>query len=103
MEIIDNGTYREIVASKGRYLKKGNLYFAKGIMLPGETEANYGEVDEIPVIIDESEYKNRVEELIRGRYSISDEIGVLRQKNEKPEEYTAYYEFVEQCKIKAKN
>jgi hypothetical protein len=32
------------------------------------------------------------------QYSIDDEIAIQRQKEEKPERFQAYYNFVEQCK-----
>ena len=48
-------------------------------------------------------YVHRVEELIRQRYSASDELALLRQKDTKPGEFNTYYEFVEQAKLQAKN
>lgn len=48
-------------------------------------------------------YKEKVEQLIRERYSVSDELGILRQRDSKVEEYNEYYAFCEECKIKAKN
>jgi hypothetical protein len=41
---------------------------------------------------------HKVVALIRVRYSIDDEIAIQRQKEEKPERFQAYYNFVEQCK-----
>jgi uncharacterized protein YbaR (Trm112 family) len=45
-----------------------------------------------------------ISEKIRKVYSINDELAILRQRDEKPEEFEAYYKFVEECKreIKAK-
>ena len=34
------------------------------------------------------------------RYSIDDQIALIRQKDEKPEEYQAFYEFAEDVKRK---
>jgi hypothetical protein len=45
---------------------------------------------------------HKVVALIRVQYSIDDEIAIQRQKEEKPERFQAYYNFVEQCKIKFK-
>lgn len=39
---------------------------------------------------------------IRKRYTLSNELAILRQRDEKPEEYAAYNEFVEQCKTQVK-
>lgn len=47
-------------------------------------------------------YPNLVSRLIRERYSIDDEMAILRQRDEKPDEYQAYFAFCEECKAKAK-
>ena len=47
-------------------------------------------------------YPNLVSRLIRERYSINDEMAILRQRDEKPDEYQAYFTFCEECKAKAK-
>lgn len=51
----------------------------------------------------QTEYKNKVVELIRGKYDSDDETAVLRQRDTKPEEFAAYNEFAEECKRKAKD
>lgn len=43
-------------------------------------------------------YAEAVNNKIRERYSISDEFAILRQKDEKPEEYAAYFAYCEECK-----
>lgn len=40
---------------------------------------------------------------IRKKYSPSAEFAILRQKDEKPEEYKAYYDYCEECKALAKS
>lgn len=47
-------------------------------------------------------YPNLVSRLIRERYSIDDEMAILRQRDTKPEEYETYNEFCEECKAKAR-
>ena len=49
-------------------------------------------------------YDEAVNEKIRERYSVSQEFAILRQKDEKPEEYASYYAYCEECKafVKAK-
>ena len=47
-------------------------------------------------------YEERVVELIRQQYSIDDELAILRQRDSKPEEFTEYYTYVEECKNQAK-
>ena len=43
-------------------------------------------------------YDEAVDREIRKRYSVSAEFAILRQKDEKPEEYAAYYAYCEECK-----
>lgn len=47
-------------------------------------------------------YANLVSKLIRERYSVDDEMAILRQRDTKPEEYSEYNSFCEDCKAKAK-
>lgn len=65
---------------------------------------NYIEIteEEFNKHISESTYPQRVEALIRERYSVSDEIAIIRQKDTKPVEYDEYYSYCEECKRKAK-
>jgi hypothetical protein len=43
-------------------------------------------------------YGEAVNAEIRKEYSESDEFAILRQRDEKPEEYTEYYDYCEKCK-----
>lgn len=43
-------------------------------------------------------YDEAVDAEIRKRYSVSQEFAILRQKEEKPEEYRAYFDYCESCK-----
>lgn len=47
-------------------------------------------------------YPQLVESMIRQKYSVSDELAILRQRDTKPEEFTEYNDFCEQCKSIAK-
>lgn len=47
-------------------------------------------------------YQQRVQQSIRERYSVDDELAILRQRDTKPDEFAAYYEYAEQCKAQAK-
>ena len=47
-------------------------------------------------------YGELVSQKIRARYSVDAELAILRQRDEKPEEYAAYNAYAEQCKIEAK-
>ena len=48
-------------------------------------------------------YDEAVNTEIRKRYSESQEFAILRQKDEKPEEYAEYYAYCEQCKAYVKS
>lgn len=47
-------------------------------------------------------YENDVEARIRARYSVSQELAILRQRDSKPEEFAEYNAFAEECKAEAK-
>ena len=47
-------------------------------------------------------YEKEVTRLIRRRYSLSRELALGRQRNEKPEEWKAFYAYCEECKAEAK-
>ena len=47
-------------------------------------------------------YEEYVNALIREKYTLSQELAILRQKDTKPEEYNAYNAYCEMCKIEAK-
>ena len=49
-----------------------------------------------------AQYPLLVEKYIREKYSISAEFSILRQKDDKPEEFEEYNAFAEACKIRAK-
>lgn len=47
-------------------------------------------------------YEECVNTLIREKYTLSQELAILRQRDSKPEEYAAYNAYCEQCKAQAK-
>lgn len=57
------------------------------------------ELDKIKTTID---YPQLVEKKIRTKYSVSAELAILRQRDTKPEEFTEYNTYCEQCKAQAK-
>ena len=71
MRICENGIYREMTEQE-----------------IAEMKANE------PVI----PYEQRVVARIRERYSVDDELAILRQRDTKPDEFAAYNRFVEQIK-----
>ena len=75
--ICENGFYRE--------------------MTPGELAAG----EEVN-LYEEMTYEELVDYFIRERYTLSAELAILRQRDEKPEEYAIYYAYCEECKARAK-
>jgi hypothetical protein len=71
MRIYDNGIYREMTAE--------------------EIAERQKDFTPIP-------YEQRVVNRIREKYSIDDELAILRQRDTKPEEFEQYNAFVEQIK-----
>jgi hypothetical protein len=47
-------------------------------------------------------YAEIVEDMIKTKYSLAQEVSILRQQYTKIDEYNEYYQFVEQCKALAK-
>lgn len=48
------------------------------------------------------QYEERVVELVREKYSINQELAILRQRDSKPEEFAEYDSYVEGCKARAR-
>lgn len=48
------------------------------------------------------DYSEAVNLKIRERYTESQEFAILRQKDDKPEEYNSYYTYCEECKAYVK-
>jgi hypothetical protein len=48
-------------------------------------------------------YRVAVNNEIRKKYDLSAELGILRQRDEKPEEYAEYFAYCEECKAFVKN
>ena len=53
-------------------------------------------------LIPEMTYEEQVVAKIRERYSVDDELAILRQRDTKPEEFEAYNQYAEQCKKEIK-
>lgn len=110
------GHLTKLTAEKGYIHKKGTDTYVKSIMmLPSDSINDYEEVDEIPPFT-KSQYDEKVAQLVRERYSESEEFAIQRKAineafspsaisegSEAMSEYREYNEFVEECKKKAKN
>lgn len=93
----------EIFSTEGKYVHivGTDNYFKRGLAI-GLSVEQCEEVDEIPQTTNTKAYEDKVDSLIRGRYSLSEELGILRQKEVKKAEYDAYFAYCEQCKAEAK-
>lgn len=47
-------------------------------------------------------YEEIVQQKIRARYSIDEELAIQRQRDTKPDEFQEYYNYCEQCKAEAR-
>lgn len=72
-------------------------------------DMSYADGDEITTVWTEwtaerkeQHYPALVAELIRQTYSVDDELALLRQRDVKPNEFAQYNDFVEHCKIEAR-
>lgn len=59
-------------------------------------------INSINSIIAEVPYEQKVVSLIREKYTIDEELSIQRQKESKPDEFEAYFNYCEACKLKAK-
>ena len=60
------------------------------------------DTEPIKLTITPEQYGDYVAMEIHKCYSVDDEIAIIRQKDEKPEEYATYYAYCEACKAKVK-
>lgn len=76
-----------------------------------EQDAMIKDVNGVPTLVarpaptaeeTQAAYENYVNTLIREKYSLSQELAILRQRDTKPEEYNAYNAYCEKCKAEAK-
>lgn len=77
---------------------------ANGGMLITGTDGKPGVVPRPAPTAEElqAQYESKVESLIRERYTVSQELAILRQQESKSEEYQAYYAYCEEYKAKAR-
>ena len=81
--IYDNGIYRELTAEELEAMEQATM----------QAEAEYWKT---------VNYDEAVNTEIRKQYSESAEFAILRQRDEKPTEYSSYYNYCEQCKTYVK-
>ena len=96
------------------YIKDGKMSRCKQIVIDeqvvfnptAEQIADAGWVEYVPPVVNEPAYvptyEERVVEKIRARYSVDDELALLRQREVKPDEFADYNAYCEACKAEAK-
>lgn len=84
----------------------GYTYYIGGQRLPEpklEVKEDFEELTEEEIRRKaESLYPGYVEKYIRERYSVSDELALQRQRDSKPDAFQEYFNFCEDCKIRAR-
>ena len=87
-----------------RYLEDGSLF--SGIPTNEQLTAwGFEPVQEVvsPAVEYVPSYEELVVEKIRERYTLDDELAILRQRDVKKDEFEEYFEYCEECKREAKN
>lgn len=85
MKVLENGSYRDMTPEEVAAMEAQ----------AAQAEREYWQ---------SVSYDEAVDAQIRKRYSVSQEFAILRQRDEKPEEYAEYFAYCEECKafVKAK-
>lgn len=93
----------QVFSTEDKYIHRRctESYFKRGTLLKNDTVDDFEEVDEIPPYT-QADYEEKVNELIRARYSVSQELAILRQRDTKPDEFVEYNTFAERCKAEAR-
>lgn len=116
MIVIENN---QIYSDEGKYVHRlgTETYFKRSTALPTDTADNFEEVDALPTF-SKDEYDAKVAELIRQRYTANKEFAIQRkminatnadvpvsdvQFTKAVSEYETYNNYVEECKVRAKN
>lgn len=78
--------------------KYHHLTFEGGKLIPHFIEQTAEQIEARK----QAQYEAKVDSLVRAKYSLSNELAILRQRDTKPEEFAEYNAFVEECKALAK-
>lgn len=96
------------------YIKDGVLSRCKSLIIgemrifnpTAEQIAEAGWTEYVPPVVNEPAYvptyEERVVEKIRARYTVDDELALLRQRDVKPDEFAKYNAYCEACKAEAR-
>lgn len=104
---LENGLVR-LVPKKGYKLVNGSGMAVGDVSVLPERVSDWAEVSISDIEAQteakdkEERYTERVEALIRERYTVSQELAILRQRDAKPGEFSVYNAFAEECKVQAR-
>lgn len=95
-----------LIAQEGKWLYNGKDY-TQSIYAPDDVDlSQWVEVEETLLLctneMDKETYEKEVVRRVRTKYSIDEELAILRQRESKPQEFQEYYDFVEQVKEEAR-
>lgn len=102
--------YINKTTNKWYYEGKSLTWYKDGALCSGvpseEDLAELGYEEYVAPVVESTPYvptyEERVVELIRERYSLDDELAILRQRDSKEEEFGEYFAYCEQCKARAR-
>lgn len=89
----------ELTAEDGKWITNGEVAVKTAFPVADVSKWHDTDTDIVPI----ADYDDRVDALIRSRYSLSNELAILRQRKENPQEFEAYNAYCEGCKIRVKN
>lgn len=91
----------ELSCESGYLHREGSDVYVTRVAVRAADADKYEWVAEKPTYT-RSEYESEVERLIREQYSVSAELAILRQRDDKAEEFAQYNAYAEECKLRAK-
>ena len=95
---VENGEFETIEYSAAFPNKYDWLIYENGTLIPCFYEYTKEELEAQK----QKRYSKLVEQYIREKYSLSNELAILRQRDTKPEEFNEYNVYAETCKTRAK-
>lgn len=101
VKILDNLNYQTFPIVDGMVEIDENTLHQIGSTLQFKGTDGSVEPYEKPKFI--ASYDELVNSKIRAKYTLSQELAILRQRDTKQSEYQEYFNYCEQCKAKAKN
>ena len=109
LKVSDENNYLRRIEDRlvvGKSYGLGYVYYKNGVKLDIPYELTILDFEEVSpeIIMQENQnlYCTMVARLVRERYSLDDELAIQRQRDEKKEAFRDYYNYCEECKLRAK-